>query len=384
MNMHRFLPCLFLLSMLLYSCQQELFFEEVVTLAEGILQENSTGDCLPKTTTGDYTVNQTLSQTSNVLMVVADITQTGSYKISTDTINGFYFAGEGMISVTGLVSISLQGNGKPTTAGLTHFTVTFNNTSCTVSILVGSGTGTATFELIGSGVPASCGTPIVSGSYVKNMDLNSSNTVRLNVYASVAGTYNIVTNAVNGIVFSGSGSLSIGAQAITLTASGKPANAGFTSILVNAGTTPCSFIVIVTDGSVGTDWQFQINSPSQTLQGATENAYLFPVAGVLSLNYAGFNTNDDIDITLNDASGSIQVGETYSTDGSSPNSARFVYLINAGITSLTTDATRKVSLVVTAHDPASKTIRVTFSGAVKNSNNVTRTIPFGQFSAKYD
>jgi hypothetical protein len=78
--------------------------------------------------------------------------------------------------------------------------------------------------------------------------LTASNTVTLNVNVTAIGTWSVSTApAVNGIVFTGSGTFTAtGAQTITLTGSGTPSAAGSFNFPVTVGGSTCNFSVTVT------------------------------------------------------------------------------------------------------------------------------------------
>jgi len=233
------------------ACQKELSFELGDSPAEGSLQSDVSGDCLPKTVNGIYAVNLPLVPTVNTITVSVNVTKTGTYVVTTDTVNGYYFRGVGTFTSLGSNTVTLRGNGTPFAEGVNNFVVSFDGTVCDIQVTVlPEGSGPATFTLAGS--PGSCTTPTINGVYVKNGPLNASNTVVLNVNVTVAGTYNVTTTVQNGMVFSGTGTLATGAQTITLTGTGTPTTAGNTTIPVTAGSSNCSFTIVVVDPITGT------------------------------------------------------------------------------------------------------------------------------------
>jgi hypothetical protein len=117
----------------LTACQKELS-HETGSPAKGSLQSSS-GECLPKNIGGNFIVNKTLND-SNFLEVTVNITQTGSFNMSTDTVNGYYFSGSGVIGAAGTNTIRLKGVGKPNAEGTDIFTVKFDTTICTLAVTV--------------------------------------------------------------------------------------------------------------------------------------------------------------------------------------------------------------------------------------------------------
>lgn len=230
-----------------FACQKELSFEGANTPAKGSLKDDASGDCLPQTVNGIYVAATALVPATNTIVVQVDVTQTGSYVVYTDTVNGYYFRTTGTFTTLGLTNITLRSSGTPFAAGIDNFVVTFDTTSCDIAVpVLPAGSGAAVFTLSGS--PGSCSTPTINGAYAVGTALGASNTVVLNVNVTTAGSYNITTTAVNGMTFSGSGTLAVGAQTITLTGSGTPTTSGANVIPVTAGSSNCSFTINVTGG----------------------------------------------------------------------------------------------------------------------------------------
>ena len=579
----QFLYLLALVAVIGLGCQKEVSFELGDTPAEGSLQSDLTGDCLPKTVNGTYAVGVPLVPTANTITVSVNVTRTGTYTITTDTVNGFYFRGIGQFINLGPNTVTLRGNGTPFANGSFNFVVSFDSTVCDIQVDVIS---PAVFTLTGSGTPPSCTTPVINGTYAQNVALTAANTIVLNVNVTSPGGYNILTTLTNGMTFTGTGTLATGPQTIQLTGTGTPTTAGNTTIPVTAGSSTCSFVIpvlapvtgtlggapgactpvtpngtygqgialtaantiqiqitttaggsynittstaagisfsgtgsvpaagthnilltgtgtpnasgtqnftvtfgtstctfsipiagpavytidcpnvtvngtyqagvplggansitlqinVATAGtynisasingmtftgsgnltlastsitlagagtpitatgspfnlSVGTpaclipipvtaapaiDWQFTAGSPTTTFSGVTDFATLISVVPpIVTLAYTGSSGADVIIFTLNDISGTVSVGETYSTNATITNSAIFQYAINAGADNLTTDATRNLTFTVTGHNTTTKVITGTFTGNAKNDAGTTRAITSGTFTAAY-
>ncbi len=116
-----------------YSCQKE-YSSELGQPAKGSLQ-NDLGDCLPKTVNGSYIASQALADT-NYIEVTLDISQTGYYNITTDTVNGYWFKGQGRFGSSGTNTVRLQGAGTPLVESDDVFTVSFGDSLCLVRITV--------------------------------------------------------------------------------------------------------------------------------------------------------------------------------------------------------------------------------------------------------
>jgi len=265
---------LLLLTAFIMACKKEYSYEKgKLNPSAGSLQSGTTGDCLGSVVQGTYKVDTTLTD-SNYVDVKVDVTTAGDYRVSTDTINGFYFSATGVFTATGENTVRLQGNGRPQTVGTNIFTVTYDSTQCTFSVtaLPGASGGTAVYTL--QGAPNNCNPGTTQGTYAAGIATNSSNTATVNVDVAAVGTYAIVTTAVNGVTFTASGTFSgPGAQAIVLNASGIPTAEGSFTIPVTVGSTTCSFTLTVVAGAgdyfprtTNSNWSYKFdNDPMDTL-----------------------------------------------------------------------------------------------------------------------
>ena len=117
------------------------------------------------------------------------------------------------------------------------------------SILINQTTDSAAhFNFIAASGNSSNAVP--SGSYVKGMTLDSSNTLSFAVHVSIIGKWSASTNSVNNISFRGSGRFSaIGDQSIILYGSGTPSKVGPNNFSIQAGSNQCSFTLLVDSNS---------------------------------------------------------------------------------------------------------------------------------------
>ena len=200
----------------------------------------------PPVVEGAYATGVALNSTHKVTLNV-NVTVIGTYSISTTATNGMTFSANSAFTSTGPTTVTLTGSGTPTAATTSNITVTVGTSSCSFPVTV---TGPAVYTI-------DCTSANILGDYIEGQALTTTNTVILDVNVTTAGPYSITTTAVNGMTFSGSSTLALGPQTITLTGSGTPAADGTFNINLNAGTTPCSFPIIVdpTTGATGT-WKF--------------------------------------------------------------------------------------------------------------------------------
>ena len=274
MSRYLFHVSLALLFSFLFSCQKEVSLENGQR-SKGSLQ-GSLGDCLPKTVKGIYKATQSIVD-SNYIEVNLDVTQTGSYTVFTDTVNGYWFRGTGNFNSTGSFTVRLPGFGTPAAEGLDNFTVYFDSSFCTVPITVSpsgsSSGGTSVFTLEGS--PNSCMNATPAGIYTQGLALTSANKVDIKVNVTTLGTWSISTSTVTGFSFAGSGNFTnLGVQTISLVASGTPATIGPQTFSLTAGSSSCTFIINVVSN----------NAPAAvfTLQGSPNSCSSATPAGTFT------------------------------------------------------------------------------------------------------
>lgn len=245
-------------------CQKELSFEQAISPSEGSLQSDINSDCLPKTVNGIYEVGEDLVGNTNNITVDINVTKTGSYVVTTDTINGIFFRGVGTFTSLGTNTVTLRGSGTPFAAGTFNFMVSYDSTFCDVQVDVlpaGAG-GPSTFSLVAGGSPSNCASAVVSGIYVKDAVVNASNYVDVTVNVTVIGTYTITASG-GGMTFTKSGAfLTTGNQTVRLTATGTPTTVGANTITFTIPSGGCTFNVDVVPPAV-----YAVDCPSSFASG---------------------------------------------------------------------------------------------------------------------
>ena len=234
---------LILTSVFFMACQKEVSFEQGNSTASvGSLSVDASGNCLGAVVSGTY-YKDTAIKASNYVDVSVQVDTVGTYTISSDTVNGYYFKATGSFTATGAQTVRLIGGGNPLATGTNIFTVTYNGTVCDFSVTVLAGTGGSASAVF----TVSCTSPVINGIYKAGTVLTASNTVTLNVNVTTIGPWSISTSpAVNGIIFTGSGTFTAtGANTITLTGSGTPVAAATSSFPVTVGTATCNFSITV-------------------------------------------------------------------------------------------------------------------------------------------
>ena len=277
-------------SVLFLACQKEASFEKGNSTASvGSLSVDGTGNCLGAVVSGTYFKDTTI-KASNYVDVSVQVDSVGTYTVSSDTVNGYYFKATGTFTATGTQVVRLVGGGKPLAAGTNIFTVIYNGTVCEFSVTVTAGTpppgGSSAFTITCTGA-----TP--AGTYVAGTALTAANTITLNVNVTAVGSWSVTTApAVNGIIFSGTGTFSAtGAQTIVLTAGGTPTAAGPFTFTVTGGTGTCTFPLTVTSAAVpdyfprtaNSNWSYEFDGDP------LDSLYIFVGSGTKVINGNTYN-----------------------------------------------------------------------------------------------
>ena len=142
--MNRLLYCFVFITcfLTLFSCRKEYSFEQGNILpSEGSLWD-STGACLPSTVHGTFYNGITPGSDTAYVDIQVNVTQTGSYNIETDLQDGFSFADSGFFSNTGINTVHLKPVGIPIINTTSTFTVTFDSTACSFTVVIQDSTGT--------------------------------------------------------------------------------------------------------------------------------------------------------------------------------------------------------------------------------------------------
>ncbi|HET6994749.1 MAG TPA: hypothetical protein VFI06_07195 [Chitinophagaceae bacterium] len=194
----------------------------------------------PATIAGTYTQGVALTA-ANTVTISVNVTTAGTYSMTTTAVNGMTFSSAvgASFAGTGNQTIVLTGTGTPTAQGA--FNIAIPTAACNFTINVNpAGGGPAVFTI-------DCSSAQINGTYTQNTALTGTNTIALSVNVTTAGTYPaITTTATNGMTFSSAaGTWAAGTQTLTLTGTGTPNASGTIYIAINAGATPCSFVVRV-------------------------------------------------------------------------------------------------------------------------------------------
>jgi len=241
MNVLRYFILVFTTFILFVSCQKELSLEQ--GLAVGTLKEDATGFCLPSSVIGIFKEDTLLNNTTYIELQI-DITETGTYIIKSDTINGYSFYGAGIVESPGLNTVRLFAKGTPVGPGINTFTISFDASTCSIDIPVVSVGIPAVYTLGGAG--STCTGVVVNGVYMAAVPMNATNTVMLDVNVTSTGSYNLSTPVVNGISFSASGDFNAtGPQTVSLNGNGTPITEGDVNFSLSGNSGSCTFTVSI-------------------------------------------------------------------------------------------------------------------------------------------
>ncbi len=293
-------------------CQKELSFEGDSSPAEGSLQSDINGDCLPKSVNGVYVAAKPLAADTNTISVSVNVVKTGSYVISSDTVNGYFFRATGIFTTPGVNTVTLRGNGTPFAAGVNNFVITFDSTVCDIQVTVlpaGAG-GPATFTLVNGGTPANCASAVVNGTYTKDVALTATNTVDVTVNVTAIGTYNISATG-GGMTFTGSGAfIALGNQTVTLTGTGTPTTTGANTVTFAAPFSGCSFTVDVVGPAV-----YTIDCPNVTVSGTYQQGVNLGAGNTITIpvtvtTAGGYNISASVNGMTFTGSGNLTTSST--------------------------------------------------------------------------
>ena len=185
---------------------------------------------------GTVATGQTLS-TGDMTIPFNNITYTGGslYGFTTTSNNGLSLSSplQGTLGASP-ANLTMNVTGTPTFPGNTILTYSINNqTSCTVTIPVQTGTGRVN--------SVTCGGAL-NGTYTSGTAMTGTNSKIISLDVSVIGTFNVSTNTVNGVKFTGSyTAAALGVQNMTLTGVGTPLTSGTFTYAVTVSITATTF-----------------------------------------------------------------------------------------------------------------------------------------------
>ncbi|TCZ74753.1 hypothetical protein [Flaviaesturariibacter aridisoli] len=200
---------------------------------------NGGGTC-NATVAGNFKKDTALTA-ANTVTLQHNFAAAGTYSVTTDTVNGYYFNKTVTVTTAGNQTITLDGFGTPAATGANNFSVRFGDgTSCGFPITVVAGS---------TGGGGGCGT--VNGTFTAGTATTSANTFTSTVHTyATSGTYNVVVTptapGLSASTVSVTATSAGSAPAITVPLSGTPTTAGTYTANVDFGDgTTCSLSLTV-------------------------------------------------------------------------------------------------------------------------------------------
>src|ERR1700750_1002922 len=120
--------------LLFFSCQKELSNETATTFAASGSLWDSSGVCLPDSVHGTFYGGVTPGSDTAYVEIQVNVTQAGSYNITSDQQDGFIFADSGFFSNTGINIIHLKPVGTPIIPTTATFNINFDSSFCSFNV----------------------------------------------------------------------------------------------------------------------------------------------------------------------------------------------------------------------------------------------------------
>ncbi|MBO9586340.1 MAG: GHKL domain-containing protein [Flavobacterium sp.] len=160
-----------------------------------------TTNCAGITTSGTYAPGTAMTA-SNTMTIPVNVTYVGAYNISTNSVNGISFSGNGTFASTGSQNVILTATGTPTSGGTFSYAITANSTNgstaCNKSIVFAF----RTMKLLGLGEnlyqPATASTSQAGRAILASAaNFGPTGTVQVQGITIINGAYNTGTSLKN-------------------------------------------------------------------------------------------------------------------------------------------------------------------------------------------
>ncbi len=306
---------------------------------------------------GAYVTGAVLNSPANSVSVKVNVTNIGTYNITTTPVNGISFTGSGTFANTGETTVVLTASGTPVTAGNFPIAVTVGGSTCTFPISV---TGATDFTF-------NCGTAVLNGVYTQGVPLDASNNITVEINAAAAGAYTITLTG-NGMTFSGSGNAVAGPQTITLNGSGTPVADGDFTIPLTNGTPACDINLTVVPGTTPSDMVWEFKQGATTYSGTSTGGVILSTGGNEGMGFNGPSTNGNFSFVFTIQKTGVLTTGDYTTQSMS--SSVLISLLNISTAETLYTAsfgTGVLTLKITTLDRTNNIVQGTFSGTAKNA-----------------
>jgi hypothetical protein len=260
------------------------------------------------------------------------------------------------------------------------YPITGAGTTCSFPVTYLPAPPPAAFTL--SGDPGVCTPAAVNGTYTAGTALNASNNVVVEVNVTTIGSYTLSTNTVNGMQFTVSGVFTVtGLQNVTLlpTAGSNPATAGTSTLTPQAGSSSCTFDIVV--GGVS-DRVYSFKIGATTYSGPC-SGFLFGIGGAETMNiYDSGGGSVTMDLNLENPSGPVTAG-AYSGTSTAGKNASIQYMGSVNFLSAPGSGLTNLSAAITSINTTTRVVEGTFSGTVIDLSANVLTVTNGTFKADY-
>jgi hypothetical protein len=258
---------------------------------------------------GTYIEGVALDTYRNTLKIQVNVQQPGTYRITATTTNGYSFSDNGEFSATGIVSITLLGQGRPTKAGIDDVTITINDVPSQHPQLI-------TVVKVSAMFTYECNTITAATNLKKEVAGTSTDVITVPITAYNTGSslaeYHIYTDEVNGVRFEAKGTLTAGNSTITLYASGTPVAAGNFVYTIHSNsslmTEPCRIVIsavgsafnlIVRSNATGDVWNIFDSNSCLYVMAKNSNFFSPTLSSLRQID--AFNISGSISTSLSDA-----------------------------------------------------------------------------------
>ena len=173
---------------------------------------------------------------SNSLSVPVTVSKKGIYSITATSANGYAFSASGEFMAAGSYTLTLNSLGTPAASSTSDLLTFLNNN---IDITHASKKIGVNVDDVSPEYTCNCAT-IQKNSISLKTGQNAAGELVLEISApldAIGAKYNITTNTIDGVKFSGTGTLQGGNQRVYLTASGKPAKSGQHTFQISTNST---------------------------------------------------------------------------------------------------------------------------------------------------
>jgi hypothetical protein len=359
--------------------------------------------CTGASQTPNFYVGVPTNPAINTMTILVNVTQAGTYNLSTTTANNLTFSGTGSLSVGNNQPIVLGASGTFTgTAGLVPYTFSTTTpvaSSCGFDLNVQAAPTPATFTI-------NCATAATqTGTFQAGTPLTAASKITLSVSPVTTGSYAITTTTVNGVSYVGAGIFTTTfTQNVDLYASpinNTPGAAGSFIYSTIGGTAACTNVSVTYTGGGG---GASTDTVSATINGVFVDFDLLPAIQMDNTSFPGYTAvliSSDNSLNFFEAiqfgvgnltSGDMPVG-TYNVNqgpailvgGQYTNGSNVDFISVTGNTNPTPAFTVTISSKSGPLGASGTRVKGTFAGALQETNPGTgiRTITGGYFDLTF-